>query len=168
MNDSDDKTYEVGYGRPPKATRFAKGRSGNPGGRPRKRTGPVKLDLAAILDKPIMATTNGVRKAMHPHEVRLLQALKKGLEGDVGELIYVYDQLLKSDAFDLADAVLGGVVTLPSKDMPWTMAKIMAERFGAGPWNRRQIKAGRKAYLASRSPAQARIDDAIEYKDLQP
>jgi hypothetical protein len=32
---SDDRAYEIGYGRPPKETRFAPGRSGNPQGRPR-------------------------------------------------------------------------------------------------------------------------------------
>ena len=32
----DDKPYEVGYGKPPRHTRFVKGRSGNPRGRPRK------------------------------------------------------------------------------------------------------------------------------------
>ncbi len=31
-----EKTYEVGYGRPPRATRFQPGRSGNPHGRPKK------------------------------------------------------------------------------------------------------------------------------------
>jgi hypothetical protein len=30
-----DPTYEVGYGKPPAATRFQPGRSGNPKGRPR-------------------------------------------------------------------------------------------------------------------------------------
>jgi hypothetical protein len=34
----DDGDYEVGYGRPPLLTRFQRGRSGNPGGRPRGTT----------------------------------------------------------------------------------------------------------------------------------
>lgn len=34
--DDDPDDHEVGYGRPPKSTRFRKGRSGNPRGRPRK------------------------------------------------------------------------------------------------------------------------------------
>jgi hypothetical protein len=38
-------TYEVGYKRPPKERRFAKGRSGNPGGRPRGSKRNQSADL---------------------------------------------------------------------------------------------------------------------------
>ena len=34
--------YEVGYGKPPKNTRFKKGMSGNPGGRPSAKRNPSK------------------------------------------------------------------------------------------------------------------------------
>lgn len=34
-NKMPDRSYEVGYGKPPAATRFTKGRSGNPSGRPK-------------------------------------------------------------------------------------------------------------------------------------
>jgi hypothetical protein len=44
---SQDKDYEVGYRKPPKQSRFVKGQSGNPGGRPRKKKPqPVKLSDA--------------------------------------------------------------------------------------------------------------------------
>lgn len=36
---ADDSDHAVGYGRPPRATRFKKGQSGNPAGRPRKAKG---------------------------------------------------------------------------------------------------------------------------------
>jgi len=42
-----ERTYEVGYGKPPKQTRFAKGQSGNPLGRPRKlKPQPIRLSDA--------------------------------------------------------------------------------------------------------------------------
>jgi hypothetical protein len=34
----DEKPYRVGYGRPPLATRFKPNQSGNPKGRPRRRS----------------------------------------------------------------------------------------------------------------------------------
>ena len=40
--------YEVGFGKPPERTRFKKGRSGNPKGRPRK-----KPDLYSELTKVV-------------------------------------------------------------------------------------------------------------------
>ena len=44
---SRDKNYEVGYRKPPRNTRFAKGQSGNPRGRPRKKKPqPIKLSDA--------------------------------------------------------------------------------------------------------------------------
>jgi hypothetical protein len=39
----------VGYGHPPQATRFRRGQSGNPSGRPKRRRS-FKLDIAAALD----------------------------------------------------------------------------------------------------------------------
>jgi hypothetical protein len=43
--------YEVGYGRPPDHTRFKKGRSGNPRGRPQGRTNARSIVSRAISEK---------------------------------------------------------------------------------------------------------------------
>lgn len=49
---------DVGYGRPPSHSRFKKGHSGNPKGRPRGATS-FKSDLAAELRQKLTLTENG-------------------------------------------------------------------------------------------------------------
>ena len=44
--------YEVGYGRPPKATRFRKGRSGNPRGRPKGARNKPRPKGGFVVDLP--------------------------------------------------------------------------------------------------------------------
>jgi hypothetical protein len=55
-NDPDDS--DVGYRRPPIRTRFKKGQSGNPRGRP-KAVSSFKSDLAAELQEKLTLTENG-------------------------------------------------------------------------------------------------------------
>jgi hypothetical protein len=49
---------DVGYGSPPKDTRFKKGKSGNPSGRP-KKVSSFKEDLAAELREKLLVTEGG-------------------------------------------------------------------------------------------------------------
>jgi uncharacterized protein DUF5681 len=60
----------VGYGRPPKATQFQKGQSGNPKGRP-KGTRPVGAVLQEILGQRIAVTENGRTRRLPALEVML-------------------------------------------------------------------------------------------------
>jgi hypothetical protein len=62
--------YVVGYGRPPKATQFAKGESGNPRGRP-KGTRTVGAMLQEILRQKIAVTENGRTRRLPALEVIL-------------------------------------------------------------------------------------------------
>jgi hypothetical protein len=56
------KDYEVGYGRPPKASRFQPGRSGNPRGRP-KAERHFGTALREALDRPIeVVNENGGKR----------------------------------------------------------------------------------------------------------
>ena len=50
--------YRVGYGKPPKATQFKRGRSGNPKGRP-KGSRKLASDLADELEEKITVREEG-------------------------------------------------------------------------------------------------------------
>jgi hypothetical protein len=60
----------VGYGRPPKATQFKKGKSGNPKGRP-KGSRTVGAVLQDILQQRISVTENGKTRRLPALEVML-------------------------------------------------------------------------------------------------
>jgi hypothetical protein len=68
------KVYEVGYGKPPKATRFRKGQSGNPKGRPRNEP----PDLFAILNQ-LLGQSIVVREGDRTRRISRAQALLLGL-----------------------------------------------------------------------------------------
>ncbi len=75
--------HEVGYGKPPVHTRFRKGRSGNPAGRPRGSRDLAAL-LAAELDKPVAVREGGgtVRK-VRKREALAAGLVNKALQGDL-------------------------------------------------------------------------------------
>ena len=60
-NQSDKKDYEVGYGKPPKRTRYKPGQSGNPKGRP-KGSKSRRAVIDEILDTKVVVTIGGKRR----------------------------------------------------------------------------------------------------------
>lgn len=77
---ADEEREEVGYGRPPLSTRFKKGRSGNPKGRPRNRRREVPYDT--LLGQMVTVREEGKERRITAAEAFILQLTKKGLEGD--------------------------------------------------------------------------------------
>ena len=69
------KQYEVGHGKPPPETRFRKGQSGNPGGRPRGMTAGRATALAL---KEIYRTVT-IREGDNIHRMPAYQAVLRGL-----------------------------------------------------------------------------------------
>jgi hypothetical protein len=84
--ESDDETAiesvpaSVGHKRPPKGSRFAKGTSGNPKGRPRGRHRAAPYE--AVLGQMVTIRDGAVEKRMSAAEAFMLHLAKRGLEGD--------------------------------------------------------------------------------------
>jgi len=73
--------YEVGYGRPPVHSRFQKGKSGNPRGRPKGSTNHLML-LRRVLDQKVTVTENGKTRDITKIEAAMTQLLNKAAQGD--------------------------------------------------------------------------------------
>jgi hypothetical protein len=76
------KGYEIGRGRPPKATQWKKGQSANPGG----RSSPRSIGVAETIDKLLLTlvkvTVNGDSQRVAVLKVILEQLWNKGIAGD--------------------------------------------------------------------------------------
>jgi Family of unknown function (DUF5681) len=76
-----ERNYEVGFGKPPRKTRFERGKSGNPGGRVKGSKNVSKLLLEA-LGEPVVVNENGERKRITKGEAMIKQLVNKGASGD--------------------------------------------------------------------------------------
>lgn len=77
---SDD--YEVGYGKPPKHTRFAPGKSGNPLGRPRGARG-LKTDLVTELSARHTIHINGKPVRGNRQQLMMRTLATRAASGDL-------------------------------------------------------------------------------------
>jgi hypothetical protein len=73
--------YEIGFGRPPKASQFQSGQSGNPTGR-RKSQKPVGERLRDLINAKVMVTENGRSRRISRLDVMLRQLANDAMRGD--------------------------------------------------------------------------------------
>ena len=110
------KGYEIGRGRPPKATQWKKGKSPNPGG----RSSPRPTGLLEMIDKLLLThvkiTIDGVSKRVTTLEAILERLWKQGIENDRRALaVYIrYHELVPQEA--------GGTVQITFADSDYTRA----------------------------------------------
>jgi hypothetical protein len=81
----DPSTYKVGFGKPPKHTRFRQGRSGNPKGRPKGRRNLATV-LERTLQEKVFINENGVRRTVTKLEAAVKQLVNKAAGGDLAAL----------------------------------------------------------------------------------
>ena len=73
--------YKVGYGKPPEDTRFKRGRSGNPMGRP-KGSRNFATDLKEVLEMKVEITNAGRKTSMSTQKAALMRLRERALKGD--------------------------------------------------------------------------------------
>ena len=71
----------IGYGRPPRATRFRPGQSGNPRGRA-KGSRNLTTIINAALNEPVIVTENGRRRRITKLEAAIKQLVNRAAAGE--------------------------------------------------------------------------------------
>ncbi len=78
--------YTVGYGKPPEHTRFQKGRSGNPAGRPKGRRNKGSV-VREVIERKVTIRENGKARKVPVFEALVESMVAKALKGSFNEQI---------------------------------------------------------------------------------
>lgn len=81
-------SYSVGYGKPPMHSRFKKGVSGNPNGRPKGTRNFVTVLLKTLREK-VVINENGKRTVITKLEAAVKQLVNKAAAGDLVAVKYL-------------------------------------------------------------------------------
>ena len=84
------REHAVNYRKPPTHTRFKKGQSGNPRGRPAKNLPAL---LAAALDEKVTVTENGKRRQVTKREAVIAQLVNKSASAELCATKMLIDML---------------------------------------------------------------------------
>ena len=92
MPPDNQRDYEVGYRKPPGHTRFKKGQSGNPKGRPAGAKNLSTL-LSEALNEPVVVTENGGHRKITKREAIVTQLVNRSATADLRAIKILLDIL---------------------------------------------------------------------------
>jgi hypothetical protein len=86
------RDYEVGYGKPPRDTRFKEGQSGNPRGRPPGLKN-LKTLLSEALNEPVVVAENGGHRKITKRQAIITQLVNRSATADLRAIKILLDML---------------------------------------------------------------------------
>ena len=92
MRPDNQRDYEVGYGKPPRHTRFKKGQSGNPRGRPKGSKNLPTL-LSEALNESVVVAENGRRRKITMRQAIIKQLVKRSATADLRAMKILLDMV---------------------------------------------------------------------------
>ncbi|MHC4406425.1 MAG: DUF5681 domain-containing protein [Planctomycetota bacterium] len=107
--DKAPEDYEVGYGKPPRHTRFQPGQSGNPKGRP-KGSKNLKTLIDRELNEKVAVREGGRRQQVSKREVVAKQLVNKAVDGQDRAILTLIKLNEELEAAVKAEAASGGVM----------------------------------------------------------
>jgi len=125
--------YEVGYRKPPKATRFGNrpqpARSAKSGG-----AKDANIDVAAAINGPMKVSQRGATVRVHPHEAMLLGLAKKGLDGSIRALKEFFLECKKAGLLEAPPRPQTSGFIFAPKGVPCDLAARLVRMLGPPPW----------------------------------
>jgi len=119
-----DGSYDVGYGKPPANSRFQKGQSGNPNGRPKGSKNLATIVRQAANER-VTIVVKGKQRSITKLEAAAKQLANKAAQGDLKAMQMLLPQLAALDA-----SVITQPLEVIADDDKAVMASLM-KRFGA-------------------------------------
>jgi hypothetical protein len=104
--------YEVGFGKPPKHTRFRKGQSGNLAGRPGGSTN-VETDMKHLVVRKIKIKADGAIQTIPTSRALCLAIIRKAMAGDVR----AFSKIVEILGREMADELKATAASLTSADV---------------------------------------------------
>jgi hypothetical protein len=105
----DGLDHEVGFAKPPKATRFQPGRSGNPRGR-RKGDENLRTVVKEVLSAEVEINHKGKRRKMSTQRLITRRMAQKGMQGDLKAMDSIIKLAGKAGLFNQPEQVDAPVV----------------------------------------------------------